>query len=77
MGDTGIKLPEIDDALCTGCEACITACSLEALIVVDSKVVLNDPEECDYCGECEAACPTGAITCPYEIVLYAEEGNRE
>jgi ferredoxin len=25
--------------------------------------------ECDWCTDCEAVCLTGAISCPFEIIL--------
>ena len=28
-----------------------------------------ETEECDWCTECEAVCPNGAITCPFDIVI--------
>ena len=37
--------------------------------LVDDVVTVVETEECDYCTECEAVCPTGAIRCPYEIVI--------
>lgn len=72
MGDKLIKLPEIDDRLCDGCEACVAACSPEALAIVGKKAIIVSQEGCDYCGDCETACPTGAIVCPFEIVELPE-----
>jgi len=46
------------------------ACPAEALAVKDGKVHLLYTD-CDYCGECEVACPTGAISCPYEITCQS------
>jgi ferredoxin len=25
--------------------------------------------ECDWCTDCEAVCSTGAISCPFEIII--------
>lgn len=65
-------MPEIDRELCSGCGLCLTVCSGEALVLVDNVIVIMESEECDYCTQCEAVCPTGAISCPFEIVI--EEG---
>jgi len=37
--------------------------------MVDNVVTIIDTEECGYCTECEVVCPTGAIRCPYEIII--------
>jgi ferredoxin len=44
-------------------------------VLVDDAIMIVETEECGYCTECEAVCPTGAIRCPYEIVIeeYYEE----
>jgi epoxyqueuosine reductase QueG len=44
-------------------------------VLVGDVVTIVETEECGYCTECEAVCPTGAICCPYEIVIeeYYEE----
>jgi len=28
-----------------------------------------ETEDCGYCTQCEAVCPTGAIRCSYEIIV--------
>ncbi len=64
-----IQMPEINIELCNGCRLCITVCSGEALAFIDNTVTIVEGAECDYCTLCELVCPTGAIRCPYEIVV--------
>lgn len=66
-------MPVIDLERCTGCGNCIDLCPAGALDLVDDKVVLVRPDDCIYCTECEAYCPSEAIGCPMEIVLAEEE----
>ncbi len=47
--------------LCTGCQACVKACSQNALeIGVDGRAVLNR-DRCVVCGACAEACPAEAL----------------
>ncbi len=66
-------LPEIDEVLCTGCGECLAVCAPHALALVDGKAVLARPDQCGYEGECEPACPKGAIGLRYLIVF--DPGN--
>jgi Ni,Fe-hydrogenase III small subunit/formate hydrogenlyase subunit 6/NADH:ubiquinone oxidoreductase subunit I len=53
--------PEVDPSKCAGEEqACVEACPVEAIGVVDGKMRL-DLGRCTFCGECERACPQGAV----------------
>lgn len=64
----------VDMTVCSGCQACITACSLTKANVfspVKSRILidkneskcLNIPLLCEHCENppCQAVCPTGAI----------------
>ena len=69
------EMPIINLELCNGCGLCVITCHCEALVLVEDVITVVETEECGYCTECEAVCPTGAIRCPYEIVIeeYYEE----
>ena len=49
-----------DPDACTGCETCLDRCQMEALSLVDDRVVAA-PERCIGCGLCVSTCPGGAL----------------
>ena len=49
----------IDKAKCIGCGACVSICPVEAISMVNGKVVI-DPKKCISCGTCSAVCPVSA-----------------
>ena len=63
-----------DSAKCSGCRACLVACSLNLFQENNPKkaalkVLAHFPDPgvfelkvCTQCGDCAAVCPTGAIT---------------
>ena len=64
-----IEMPRVDKEKCNGCGLCISVCYCNALILVGNIVTVVQTEECGWCTECEAICPIGAISCPFEIVF--------
>ena len=64
-----VEMPRIDQHRCNGCGLCIGVCSCDALILVAGTAAVIETEECGWCAECEAVCPTKAIECPFEIVI--------
>ncbi len=63
------EAPVIDRTKCDGCGLCVNVCTCNVLILVDQIVTVTETELCDWCADCEAVCITGAITCPFEIVI--------
>jgi len=68
-----VQRPEIIRELCNGCGLCVEVCSCEGLVLIDNVAVVIETMECDYCTQCEAVCPTGALRCPYEIVVEEQQ----
>ncbi len=63
------EMPVIDQEKCNGCGLCISVCSCNALVLVGNVVTVIETEEYGWCLQCETICPTGALACPFEIVI--------
>jgi anaerobic sulfite reductase subunit C len=59
IGIMGIRRKRLQRDLCTLCGACVKACPVNALSIVDGKLELNR-SLCVQCGDCTRTCPTGA-----------------
>ena len=64
-----VEMPVIYEEKCNGCGLCISVCACKALVLSDNVVTVTETENCGWCLQCEIVCPTGAIACPYEIVI--------
>ncbi|HEY71910.1 MAG: 4Fe-4S ferredoxin [Chloroflexi bacterium] len=65
--------PQVDRASCTLCGLCVEACRCHVVEMGERGPVFNcelcpSTGACDCWYLCEEVCPTGAITCAFEIV---------
>ena len=51
---------QVNEDLCTACEACVERCQMDAITVDEAALV--DLDRCIGCGLCVTDCPTEAIT---------------
>ncbi len=62
-------MPVLDLGKCNYCGLCVSVCYCNVLVVIDEVLTVVETERCDWCTDCEAVCPTGAISCPFDIVI--------
>lgn len=51
----------INESVCTGCDACVTACPTQAISGAMHEVHKIDPEKCCSCGLCLNLCTQAAV----------------
>jgi ferredoxin len=56
------KIIRIDEAKCTGCGNCVTACPEGAMAIINGKAKVIRESFCDGLGACIGECPEGALT---------------
>ena len=64
-----VEMPVIDQEKCNGCGLCVIVCYCNAVILAGGVITIVETAGCGWCTQCEAICPTGAISCPFEIVI--------
>jgi MinD superfamily P-loop ATPase len=70
-----LKIPQIDQASCTGCGKCREICRYNAVAVVRGKAMVFE-KLCHACGGCLAVCPEGAVTEREKVIGRVETGER-
>jgi MinD superfamily P-loop ATPase len=56
-----IKIPYVDEKLCTGCRKCVDFCKFNALAYIGTKLYVFE-EVCHSCGGCVLFCPEQALS---------------
>lgn len=60
LGLIGARQPEVSDAPCSQCGACIEVCREGAISLCGAGIVV-DFSKCLHCGHCPNVCPTGTL----------------
>jgi uncharacterized protein len=63
--------PEVVVEKCTACRRCELRCPVKAIVVGPDRVAIVDHSVCYGCGECVAACPSGAIAVQWKTTPEA------
>jgi MinD superfamily P-loop ATPase len=74
--DVDMLIPQVDEALCTGCERCAEVCEFHAIVVLGGKPLVF-PEMCHGCGSCTLECPENAISEIPQTLGILERGVAE
>ena len=68
-----VKMPVVDRKKCNGCGLCVEVCQCQVLVLVGNAVEVKEDGKCQlctsWCTMCEMVCPTGAIECPFEVII--------
>jgi MinD superfamily P-loop ATPase len=59
---------KINEKQCNGCSACLDACNVGAIYLVDNKAYV-DQSLCTSCGNCIEVCPVQAIQPVADVVV--------
>lgn len=59
--DITVRIPVVNESLCTGCRKCVDFCKFNALAFIKNKPVVFE-EICHSCGGCMLLCPENAIS---------------
>lgn len=71
---SGVYIPAVDNAKCTGCGQCSSLCEYSAIVLIKGKPLVL-PLMCHSCGGCALVCPEGAITEVWREIGFVEQGS--
>lgn len=71
-----IKIPAVDDKLCSGCRKCVDLCKFNALAFIKNMPFVFD-EVCHSCGGCILFCPQKALSEKEKVIGKMQKGISE
>jgi MinD superfamily P-loop ATPase len=71
-----IKIPVVDEDLCTGCRICVDFCRFNALAYIADQLVIFK-QICHSCGGCSLFCPENALREEERVIGRIEEGKAD
>ncbi|NDL68806.1 4Fe-4S dicluster domain-containing protein [Anaerotalea alkaliphila] len=69
-----VKIPVVEDSLCTACRICTEFCRFNALALVREKLLIFE-EICHSCGGCTLLCPQKALWEKDKVIGKVEAGS--
>lgn len=71
-----IKIPVVDEKLCSGCRNCVEFCKFNALAYINNKLMVFE-EICHSCGGCVLFCPEAALSEKEKFIGEVQKGVSE
>jgi MinD superfamily P-loop ATPase len=68
-----VKIPLVDEKLCTGCRKCVDFCKFNALAYIGNKLFVFE-EICHSCGGCVLLCPAKALAERERVIGEVQKG---
>ena len=74
--EIAVKIPKVNNELCTGCRKCVDFCKFNALAYIKNKLIIFD-DVCHSCGGCSMLCPEKALTEEEKVVGKIQKGKSD
>lgn len=71
--EIAIKIPSVNEELCSGCRICVNFCKFNALAYINGKLKIFD-EVCHSCGGCVLFCPEKALSEKDKVIGKVQKG---
>ncbi len=68
-----VKIPYVEEPLCTGCRLCVDFCMFNALAYIQDKLLIFE-DICHSCGGCVLLCPEKALREKDKTIGKVQEG---
>lgn len=72
--EISIKIPDVDNDLCSGCRQCVDFCKFNALAYIKDKLIVFD-EVCHSCDGCVMLCPERALAEKEKVIGRVQKGT--
>lgn len=68
-----VKIPMVNNELCSGCRKCVDFCKFNALASIKNKLIVFE-DVCHSCGGCILVCPQKALTEKEKVIGKIQKG---
>jgi MinD superfamily P-loop ATPase len=72
--EVSIRIPKVDEKLCSGCRKCVDFCKFNALAYIKDKLIVFE-EVCHSCDGCIMFCPEKALTEKEKVIGKVQKGT--